>query len=57
MAKHIANTPAKIDGTARCAVEKTAVLLLAIEESDAFAADTTLEMAVRPCVSKFVFCK
>ena len=55
---HIANTPTQIDGTARCAAagEEVGVAGGAVgagEEvgTDTIAADTTLEMEVRPCVN------
>jgi len=60
---HIANTPTKIDGTARCAEESAFAAgeevgvaggaVGAGEEvgTDTIAADTTLEMEVRPCVN------
>jgi len=69
---HIANTPTKIDGTARCAERDSLSFSTSIEVgvaggslgvaggslgageevgTDTIAADTTLEMEVRPCVN------
>lgn len=53
MTTHIANTTINIDGTTRCVTESAlgAGGQVGVDGEDTIAADTTLEMEVKPCVN------